>query len=161
MNVWSDGGVIVTQNEDLHRKLRLLRNHGLADRDHVVELGFNSRLDTFQAVVGNWLLPQAKDISTKRLANADLLDNLLSKIPQVQIPERPKDMRVVFHLYIIYAERRDELLKFCQQRGIEAKIHYPIPIYKQEAVRDIVGNLSFPVTDFQAKNTISFPCYLS
>jgi dTDP-4-amino-4,6-dideoxygalactose transaminase len=158
LNVWSDGGVIVTQDEELNRKLRLLRNHGLVDRDHVVELGFNSRLDTFQAVVGNWLLPQAIEISTKRRANAQRLDELLSEIPQIQIPVRTIEMRVVFHLYVVYAEKRDELLNFCLQQGVEAKVHYPIPIYKQAALKEIANGCNFPVTDYQAQNTISFPC---
>lgn len=158
LNVWSDGGMIITDNKDLDSRLRLLRNHGLVDRDHVVELGYNSRLDTFQAVVGNWLIPQAVDISEKRIANARKLDQGLSKIPQIRIPERPKDMRVVYHLYIVYAEKRDLLLKYCQSKGVEAKIHYPIPIYRQEALASMVRNQVFPETDYQAQNIISFPC---
>ena len=54
LNVWGDGGVITTSDEDFNIKLRRLRNHGLADRDNVVMLGCNSRLDSLQAVVGNW-----------------------------------------------------------------------------------------------------------
>jgi aminotransferase EvaB len=136
----------------------LLRNHGLADRDHVVELGYNSRLDTFQAVVGNWLIPQAADISEKRIANARKLDQGLLTIPQIRIPERPKDMRVVYHLYIVYAEKRDQLLNYCVSKGVEAKIHYPIPIYRQQALTSLVKDLVFPETDYQARNIISFPC---
>ena len=63
LNVWSDGGVIITKNSKLNSKLRLLRNHGLKSRDKVEIMGFNSRLDTIQAVVGNWLIPQTKKIS--------------------------------------------------------------------------------------------------
>ena len=158
LNVWSDGGMIVTKSKELDSRLRLLRNHGLADRDHVVELGYNSRLDTFQAVVGNWLIPQAADISEKRIANARKLDQGLLKIPQIRIPERPKDMRVVYHLYIVYAEKRDQLLNYCVSKGVEAKIHYPIPIYRQQALTSLAKNLVFPETDYQARNIISFPC---
>jgi len=67
-------------------------------------------------------------------------------------------MRIVYHLYIVYAERRDELLKFCHSREIEAKIHYPIPIYKQKALGKQCNSLNFPVTDYQSQNIISFPC---
>ncbi|SVD14920.1 uncharacterized protein METZ01_LOCUS367774, partial [marine metagenome] len=74
INVWSDGGVIVTDDSELDKKLRLMRNHGLADRDSVTLMGYNSRLDTIQAVVGNWILPQAKSISDRRIANANYLD---------------------------------------------------------------------------------------
>ena len=158
INVWSDGGIIVTNDKNLDERLRLLRNHGLADRDNVVELGYNSRLDTLQAVVGNWLLPQAIDISNKRIENARKLDEGLSKISQIRIPNRPKKMRVVYHLYIVYAEARDSLLSYCQSKGIEAKVHYPIPIYKQPALGPTINKLNFAQTDFQANNIISFPC---
>ena len=67
INVWSDGGIITTNNFKLYKQLLLLRNHGLVDRDTVKLCGYNSRLDTFQAVVGNWLLPKAKAISNQRI----------------------------------------------------------------------------------------------
>jgi aminotransferase EvaB len=158
INVWSDGGIIVTDDESLYEHLRLLRNHGLSDRDHVDLLGYNSRLDTFQAVVGNWLLPQAQEISDKRIANASYFDAKLSKIREITIPHRPEDMRVVYHLYSVFAEYRDELLDYCVSRGVEAKVHYPIPIYKQKALQEISGSLTFPVADQLAARSISFPC---
>ena len=158
INVWSDGGVITTNDENIYNQLLLLRNHGLSDRDHVKILGFNSRLDTFQAVVGNWLLPSAQEISDKRIANALYLDQELSKIQQITIPNRPRNMRVVFHLYSVFATKRNDLLKYLNSVGIEAKVHYPIAIYKQEALRNIVGNQKFEVSDWLAENSISFPC---
>jgi len=158
LNVWSDGGVIVTNNSELDKKIRLLRNHGLISRDHVEILGYNSRLDTFQAVVANWLLPKSLEISQKRISNAKKLDDELKSIQQISVPIRTKNMRIVYHLYIVYAERRDELLEFCHSREIEAKIHYPIPIYKQKALGMQFNALNFPVTDYQAQNVISFPC---
>ena len=158
INVWSDGGVIVTNDQDLYEKLRLLRNHGLSDRDHVELLGFNSRLDTFQAVVGNWLLPQAIEISEKRIENAKYLDSKLKVIPGIEIPERPDNLRVVYHLYTVFADDRDALLNYCISNKISAKVHYPIPIYKQKALREVSGDLSFPITDKLANRSISFPC---
>lgn len=158
VNVWSDGGIITTNNYEYYKKLKLLRNHGLVSRDKVEILGFNSRLDTFQACVGNWLLPKARDIANKRIKNAKYLDKGLSKINQIEIPERYKNQKIVFHLYMVYAKNRDSLYKYCLKKGIEAKIHYPIPIYKQKALKGISGKKKFPNTDFQAKNLISFPC---
>ena len=158
LNVWSDGGVIVTDNIKVDHDLRLLRNHGLVDRDHVEVLGYNSRLDTFQAVVGNWLLPQAKQISDFRIRNARYLDEKLKSISGITIPHRPADMRIVFHLYSVFAKNRNELLKHCTSRGIEAKIHYPVPIYRQRALANISGSSCFPVTDSLADKSISFPC---
>jgi dTDP-4-amino-4,6-dideoxygalactose transaminase len=159
INVWSDGGVIVTDDDDLEKNLRLMRNHGLADRDTVTLMGYNSRLDTIQAVVGNWILPQAKSISDKRIANANYLDNGLKKIRGISIPPRPTGFRLVYHLYIIFAEDRDGLLEYCLERGIEAKIHYPVPIYRQPA-QEYLGYKEgdYPVTDAHTTKIITFPC---
>lgn len=159
LNVWSDGGIICTDDTEIYKKLNLLRNHGLVDRDTVGMLGYNSRLDTIQAVVGNWLIPQTQSIANQRRENARYLDIGLSKIQQVRIPERIGHIGSVFHLYIVFAENRDELLKHCLSKGLEAKVHYPVPIYKQPALREFVdpGKI-FPVTDWHAQNIITFPC---
>tara|TARA_Y100001970_G_C14259157_1_gene878211 strand:+ start:12535 stop:13632 length:1098 start_codon:yes stop_codon:yes gene_type:complete len=159
INVWSDGGVITTSDEELYKKLCLLRNHGLSSRDTVDILGYNSRLDTFQAIVGNWLLPKAKDIAQKRIENANYFDKQLSLIKGIQIPPRPKNYKIVYHLYIVFAENRDALLEHCLNKGIEAKVHYPIPMYLQKAVRHLnYSTGDFPVTDAHAKKIITFPC---
>jgi dTDP-4-amino-4,6-dideoxygalactose transaminase len=159
INVWSDGGVITTNNYLLYKKLLLLRNHGLVDRDTVKVCGYNSRLDTFQAVVGNWLLPRAKSISNQRIKNANYFDKELSKIKEITIPPRPKNFRIVYHLYIVFSKRRDELYRYCIKKGIEAKIHYPIPIYRQEAYKYLKHKKGdFKVSDLHAKKIISFPC---
>ena len=159
LNVWSDGGVIVTDDDALDDQLRLLRNHGLIDRDTVQIMGYNSRLDTFQAVVGNWLIPQTNDIAQQRIKNAKYYDDGLGKISQIRIPLRPADYRIVYHLYIVFAENRDALLDHCIKKGIEAKVHYPVPIYRQPALQHLkYQEGDFPVSDRHTKNIISFPC---
>ena len=59
------------------------------------------------------------------------------KIKEITIPPRPKNFKIVYHLYIVFAKRRDELLKYCQKKGIEAKVHYPKPMYLQESQKKI------------------------
>ena len=135
INVWSDGGIITTNNKKFYKNLLLLRNHGLIDRDTVKICGYNSRLDTFQAVVGNWLLPSAKRIANQRIKNANYYDREFSKIKEIRIPPRIKGKKIVYHLYIIFAKYRDELLKYCLRKGIEAKVHYPKPMYLQESLK--------------------------
>ena len=159
INVWSDGGMIVTSNKDLYNKISLLRNHGLSNRNNVEMLGYNSRLDTIQAVVGNWLLPQAHEITNKRIQNAKYLDEQLSKIKQIKIPPRLKNYKIVYHLYVVLAEKRDDLLKYCLEKGIEAKVHYPIPMYLQKALNFMNHREGdFPITDKHSKKIITFPC---
>lgn len=160
LNVWADGGMIVTDDHDFAGLLRQLRNHGLASRDSVVRMGCNSRLDSLQAVVGNWLIGQVGFITDTRIANAAYLDRGLARIPQIRLPQRYNDRKLVFHLYIVFAERRDELLAYCKKQGIEAKVHYPVPLYLQEGLREFgYKRGDFPVTDRQADTMISFPAH--
>ena len=159
INVWSDGGIITTNNFKFYKKLLLLRNHGLIDRDTVKLPGYNSRLDTIQAVVGNWLLPKAKKIAESRIKNAKYLDSQLSTIKEITIPPRLKNYKIVYHLYIVFAEKRDQLLSYCLKKGIEAKVHYPKPMYLQESLKLLRHKKGdFPVTDLHTKKIITFPC---
>ena len=159
INVWSDGGVITTSDDGLAEELKLLRNHGLADRDTVVRMGYNSRLDSIQAVVGNWLIPKAHDIAKARINNAAYYDKHLIALKQIRIPPRIANMRMVYHLYIVFAEDRDSLLKHCVDKGVEAKVHYPVPIYRQPALAHLGHKAGdFPVSDRHTREIITFPC---
>jgi dTDP-4-amino-4,6-dideoxygalactose transaminase len=159
LNVWADGGVIVTNDDAIADKLRLLRNHGLRNRDEIDILGYNSRLDSVQAIVGNWLIRQVHDITDKRIANAAYYDAALGKIVQVRIPPRPAGNRRVFHIYIVFAHDRDALFEHCVANGVEAKIHYPVPLYLQKGLAHFGYKAGdFPVTDRHAREIISFPC---
>ena len=158
LNVWGDGGVIVTNDDQMNERLRLIRNHGLKNRDEIALLGCNSRLDSVQAVVGNWLIGRTRDITDKRIANGAYYDAAFAGIPGIRVPPRQSAVKRVFHLYMVFAEDRDALYEHCLAEGIEAKIHYPIPLYRQEGLRPL-GYVpgTFPVTDSHAASVISFP----
>jgi len=159
LNVWSDGGIIVTNDDFLSEQLRLLRNHGLIDRDTIGILGYNSRLDTLQAVVGNWLIPQTEAIAEQRIKNAAYYDKHLGVIPQITLPPRPANFKIVYHLYIFFADKRDQLLEYCLHKGIEAKVHYPVPIYRQPALKHFgYKEGDFPVTDAHTYKILTIPC---
>lgn len=158
LNVWGDAGVVVTDDDAMAHRLRLLRNHGMRNRDEIELLGCNSRLDSLQAVVGNWLIGSAREISDTRIANAEYYDRHLGGIPQIRIPPRPPGMRLVYHLYMVFAEDRDGLLEYALERGIEAKVHYPVPLYRQDALKHLGYEAgAFPVTDRHTREIITFP----
>jgi aminotransferase EvaB len=158
INVWGDAGVIVTDDPEMDRLCRLLRNHGLRNRDEMEILGYNTRLDSVQAVVGKWIVRQTADIAVRRNANAAHYDLGFKDIPQVRIPPRNPRTKHVYLLYILFVEDRDALLRYCLDAGIEAKVHYPIPVYQQKAL-GFLGYRpgDFPVADRHAAETISFP----
>lgn len=158
LNVWGDGGVVVTNRDDVAAKLRLLRNHGLRNRDEVEIMGHNSRLDSLQAIVGNWLIDDAPNITANRIDNASYYDAAFAEISEIRIPPRRQNVRRVYHLYMVFAERRDELFEHCLENGVEAKVHYPIPLYQQDGLKQFGYKPGdFPVTDQQAESVISFP----
>lgn len=158
INVWGDAGVVVTNDDALDDRCRLLRNHGLRNRDEMEIFGYNSRLDSVQAVVGKWILRQIHDIVDRRAANARLYDAGLRDCPGLRIPVRNPKVKHVYLLYMVFAERRDELMAHLTRHGVEAKVHYPIPLYQQKALESLgYKKGDFPVTDRHAREVISFP----
>lgn len=161
LNVWGDGGIIATRSKEIYDKLRLFRNHGLSSRDDVVMFGHNSRLDSLQAVVGNRLIDQVYSITDQRIANAQSLDQGLSDLSNfVVIPPRKSHIKQVFHTYVIQVSNRDALLAHLLENGIDAKVHYPIPLHLQPASKNLGYKPGdFPVCEKQCKTIISLPAH--
>ena len=160
LNVWGDGGIIVTNNKELHDKLVLLRNHGLRDRDICDVFAYNSRLDTLQAIVGNHYIKKIDHITDMRIKNAHFYDKELSDISQIEIPSRSPDVKQVFHLYCIRVRERDDLQKYLINNGIDAKVHYPIPMHLQPAAKDFgYAEGDFPITEKLCKEVLSLPVH--
>jgi dTDP-4-amino-4,6-dideoxygalactose transaminase len=158
INVWGDAGVIVTNDDEMDRQCRLLRNHGLKSRDEMEIFGYNTRLDSVQAVVGKFIVKQTRWIVEERAKKAARYDRGFKDVRGIGIPPRNPRTKNVYLLYVLFAERRDELVKYCIERGIEAKVHYPIPLYQQKALAHLGHKAgSFPVTDRHAKECITFP----
>ena len=158
INVWGDAGIVVTNDDEMNRKVRLLRNHGLRNRDEMEILGYNSRLDSTQAVIGKWIVRKLPDIVYGRAAAGAYYDQGFARIPQVRVPPRRDYTKNVFLLYILFVKDRDALLKHCIDKGIEAKVHYPIPLHLQDALKHLdykVGD--FPVSERHCREGISFP----
>jgi aminotransferase EvaB len=161
LNVWSDGGMVTTNSDEAVRKIKLLRNHGLVGRDEVEVFGLNSRLDTIQAVVGLRLIGDVKKVTDLRIKHAGLLDQAFRELSDfIEIPQRRADVRQVFHLYMVRAKNRDKLLAYCQAKGIEAKVHYPIPLPYQQCARHLGYQPGdFPRTERDCGSIITFPAH--
>lgn len=161
LNVWGDGGVVVTNSKELCDKLALLRNHGEKTRDECVFWGYNSRLDTLQAIVANHLINDLDDITDTRIRNARIYDEALSELSDcLTIPPRKSNVKQVFHTYVIQVKYRNKLYKYMLENGVEAKIHYPIPLHLQEASQYLgYGEGDFPVCEAQARSIITLPVH--
>ena len=160
LNVWGDGGYIITDSKDMHDRLILLRNHGLINRDQCAVFAYNSRLDSIQAIVANHLLKKIDHITKSRIQNAKLYDDLLGGIPQITVPKRASHVRQVYHIYVIRARNRNELQKHLNAKGIDAKIHYPIPMHLQPASEPFgYKRGDFPVAEAVCDSVISLPVH--
>ena len=159
LNVWGDGGMIVTNNSELHDKLVLLRNHGLRNRDECEIWGYNSRLDTLQAIVADVMLGKLDHITNSRISNAQYYDQELSSIPQITIPKRDASKQV-YHIYVIRAQQRDGLKNFLLANGIDAKVHYPIPMHLQPAAKSLGYKAGdFPMAEAVCDSVLSLPVH--
>lgn len=161
LNVWGDGGVIVTRSDELADMLRRYRNHGLINRDEVHAFGCNSRLDTLQAVIGNLLIEEVEFITSQRIANARRFDEAFADMGEmIRVPKRHPNVVHVYHLYIIKVQRRDELLAHLIRNGVEAKVHYPIPVHLQEAARHLNYRAGdFPVSEADCQAIVTLPAH--
>jgi len=160
LNVWGDGGFVLTDRPELRERLMLLRNHGLVNRDTCQMWAYNSRLDTLQAIVANQQLATVPAVTAGRQRNAAYLDGLLAGIAELTVPERPADRTHVFHLYSLRAQRRDALVAHLNAHGIDAKVHYPVPMHLQPAAAEYgYKRGDFPEAEALAESTISLPVH--
>jgi dTDP-4-amino-4,6-dideoxygalactose transaminase len=160
LGAYGDAGAVLTNSPEVNTKVRALRNYGGEVKYHHPELGFNSRLDTFQAVVLNAKLARLAAWNEARRQAARRYDELLRSLPAVTLPETLPGNEHVWHLYVIRVPRRDDTLKKLNAAGIGAGIHYPIPIHLQGAFKHLgQGPGAFPVAEKAGSEILSLPLY--
>ena len=153
-----DGGIITTNDEGLNNTLKLMRNYGLKNRDEAVIWGVNSRLDNMQAGFGLVKLKYLKQWNTryKEIAN-QYYEKLHSFI---ECPSMDEGFDSVFHNFIIQHDKRDELMQYLEDKEIQTKIHYPIPLHLQPVAKELNHKIGdFPMTETMSKRIISLPIY--
>ena len=137
LGCYGDGGAIFTNDDDLAHIIRSIRIHGEGlDKYDNVRVGLNGRLDTIQAVVANYKLKnKLSNITKKRIKNALLFDKVFRNNPNVKTVKRFRHLKEVYHLYHINVKKRDQLQQYLIKNGVDAKVHYPIPIHLQPAAK--------------------------
>jgi len=161
LNVWGDGGFVTTNNKEFHRTVSLMRNHGLVDRNNALFFAYNSRLDSLQAIVASHFLnKKITNVTNARIKNSLLFDELLKDIPEIVLNKRHDHLKEVFHLYQITAEDRDNLQNFLINNGIDAKVHYPVPMHLQPAAKYLKHKKGdFPNAEMLSEKTLSLPVH--
>jgi dTDP-4-amino-4,6-dideoxygalactose transaminase len=155
-----EGGAVITDDEEITRKVRMLRDHGQAQKYfHDIE-GYNGRLDAIQAGILKIKLGQLPKWNENRRQCSHCYNELLKRVDNVITPYEPSWSRAVYHLYIIRSQMRDNLQKYLSENNISTGIHYPLPLHLQEAYQGMAYKEgAFPVSEKAASEILSLPMY--
>lgn len=159
LGAYGDAGALVTDDDDLAHKVRMLRDHGRTTKYEHLITGYGYRLDGLQAAILDVKLKHLPEWNQRRRAHADYYTELLSSLEIVPPYEAPH-VCSVYHLYVIRAPRRDELLNYLRSQNIEAGIHYPIPLHLQPVYKNLGYRAGdFPIAEQAAAEILSLPMY--
>jgi dTDP-4-amino-4,6-dideoxygalactose transaminase len=159
IGAYGDGGAVLTNDDELAAKVRKLGNWGSPQKYHHPEVGFNSRLDTVQAVVLTAKLARLTEWNRLRQEAATRYDDMLGDVG-VGLPTVMQGNRHIWHLYVVRVPSRDDVLAGLHERGIGAGVHYPVPMHLQGALSHLgYGPGDFPATETAANEMLSLPMY--
>jgi dTDP-4-amino-4,6-dideoxygalactose transaminase len=157
LNACGDAGFLVTDDDSIATQIRLMRNHGLIDRNTVECFGYVSRMDVLQAAILNYRITGLEAVIEKRRQYAALYRETLDR-SNVFIPDDLLNEFNTYHTFVIQVEQRDELKAYLVSHGIETSIHYPIPIHLQPAAKNLGYNRGdFPIAEKQALKIVTLP----
>ena len=161
-----EGGAVTTDNEDIAKKIRMLRDHGQAKKYYHEFEGYNGRLDAIQAGILRVKLKYLPNWNEKRRRNASLYTQHLtlnthhSSLNTIITPYEPQWSKAVYHLYIIRIQKRDDLQKYLLEKGISTGLHYPVPLHLQKAyANNGFKEGDFPITEKVTSEIISLPMF--
>ncbi len=165
LGCYGDGGALMTNDDELAKKIRMICNHGQSVQYVHDVIGVNSRLDSIQAAVLNAKLPHLNSYEIARNEAANWYDELLGNHPNIVIPKRDLKSTHVFHQYTLQIrnskkEIRNLIREELQKRGIPSMIYYPIELHKQKAFEKFnTNNDHFPVSEMLCKTVLSLPIH--
>ncbi len=160
LGAYGDGGAIITDNEDIAKKIRMYANHGRSEKyNHEFE-GINSRLDGMQAAILSVKLKYLDEWNLKRNKNAKIYNDKLKGVGDIKIPVIADGRDHVFHLYVIRTKKRDELKEFLADNSIFCGIHYPITLPNLKAYSYLNHKPEdFPVSSGLQNEILSLPMF--
>jgi dTDP-4-amino-4,6-dideoxygalactose transaminase len=151
-----DGGAVVTDSSEVAARARLLRNYGERERFEHVLRGLNSRLDSLQAAILGARLPRLGANLERRRQLASVYDDALSDSSLV-VPAVAEAEGHAYHLYVVQADDREGFRSRMAERGVGTAVHYPRPVHRQPAYRDLDVPGGFPVAETLCDRVVSLP----
>ena len=160
LGAYGEGGAVVTQDEQIANKIRMIRDHGQNKKYFHSMEGYNGRLDAIQAAVLRVKLKRLAAWNQSRNDHAADYNELLADVSGVEFAEVADYAESVYHLYVIMVDDRDALQQFLGDKGIATGLHYPLPLHMQKAYEHLgYKEGDFPITERIAKRLLSLPMY--
>jgi dTDP-4-amino-4,6-dideoxygalactose transaminase len=160
LGAYGEAGAVVTSDEALARRIRVLRDHGQTERYYHGAVGWNARMDGIQAAVLSAKLRYLEEWNGLRRSHARTYNRLLAGTAEVVTPVEAEGNTHVYHVYGVHVPERDVVRTRLAQVGVSCGVHYPLPIHLQEAYRGLgFENGSFPVAERLAERELSLPMY--
>lgn len=160
LGAFGDAGGIVTSMAKVYESCLAIRNYGSPRKYYHPVLGFNSRLDSVQAVVLSAKLSKLKDFNDSRRKLADNYMRMLSTFSEIRLPETDEQAHHVWHLFVIRVANRDKIADLMLKKGVQTIIHYPKPVHLQESLEFLGYNRGdFPVAEDISENCLSLPLF--
>lgn len=164
LGAYGDGGAVVTSNQGVAEKIKLLRNHGGKQKYFHVINGYNSRLDSIQAAILRIKLKYLEDWIKQRCQKASLYCQLLGGIGEVELPDIAPNTRHVFNYYTIRLKNsrvsRDKFQEYLHSKGISTAIYYPLSLHLQEVYKSLGYEIGdFPESEKAQEEVLSLPIY--
>jgi len=160
LGAFGDGGIVVTNSDEINEKIQMLRDYGRKGRyEHKIK-GYNSRLDTVQAVILSAKLEHLDEWNRMRGDHASYYCELLKEASSITTPIIKENRTHVFQTFAVRISNRNKVLEEMKKRGVGVLIHYPIPIHLQEAYADLgFKKGDFPVSEKIADEVLSLPMF--
>lgn len=160
LGAYGEGGAVLTNDDQLYKKMKMIRDHGSSQKYHHELIGHNYRMEGIQGAVLSVKMRYIDQWTELRRKNAFLYSELLSDIPGLITPKEMESVRHVYHLYVVQIQKRNKLQVFLSEQGVSTGLHYPIPLHLQRAY-EFLGYKKgdFPTAELQMDRILSLPMY--
>ena len=160
LGAYGEGGAVTTNDPELARKLRMIRDHGSEKKYNHEVLGHNYRMEGIQGAVLGVKMKYIERWTEARRSHAQSYGELLSGLPEFAVPRETPTAKHVYHLYVVRTPHRDKLQEHLQNRGVSTGLHYPVPLHLQKAFRHLGHRRGdFPVAETAADQLLSLPMF--
>jgi dTDP-4-amino-4,6-dideoxygalactose transaminase len=160
LGAFGEAGAVVTSDEELAERIRILRDHGQVRKYYHTMIGWNCRMDGIQAAILRIKLRHLASNNQLRRAHAEFYNQSFAEVDEIVTPHEASSGRHIYHIYAVRTPERDDMLRLLAEKNIGCAIHYPVPIHLQDAYQELgYSEGDFPISERSCTEVLSLPMY--